>query len=337
MRETVTSRFLFFTLSILIPSLFFLTVFFLAPGWNISLQGLQDERIPVHRGASFRSILEQLEQRGVVRDKRPLLITAYLLPELRNIKPGRYSIPPGMSNYTLLRYLHDHPQDEERIMIPNGVRQEQIAGILARHLDTDSLSIMNMSKDPGLLTSQGIKARHFEGYSFPGTYNFPWASTPEEVLTFLARQFRAFYNDSLQTRASELGLTELEVLTLASIIEAETPLDDEKPMISSVYHNRLKRNMKLQADPTVQYALGERKDRLLYADLDADSPYNTYRYRGLPPGPICNPGRASVLAALYPADSRYLYFVATGSGGHYFAESHAEHLRNVRKYRNTLK
>ncbi|MBF0586089.1 endolytic transglycosylase MltG [Prosthecochloris sp. N3] len=335
MRETVTTRLLVFTASLLIPSLSFLAVFFLAPGWNISTDGLQDTRIAVHRGASFRTIVSTLQQQGIVRHERPLLITAALFPELRNIKPGRYTVPPGMANYTLLEYLRSRPQDEEQVMIPVGVRQERIASIIGRQLDTDSLSVMTRSQDRAFLDTLGITAESFEGYSFPGTYNFPWASTSGEVLQFLAGRFRSFFNDSLQARARELGMSELEILTLASIVEAETPLDREKPLIAGVYHNRLKRNMKLQADPTVQYALGDRRERLLYKDLETDSPYNTYRYRGLPPGPICNPGEASIRAALFPAETRHLYFVATGDGGHYFAETHSEHLRNVRKYRRS--
>ena len=126
------------------------------------------------------------------------------------------------------------------------------------------------------------------------------------------------------------------MLTLASIVEAETPLDLEKNMVASVYLNRLKKNMRLQADPTVQYALGGAARRLYYKDLAADSPYNTYRHSGLPPGPICNPGAASILAVLKPAESNFIYFVATGKGGHYFAESLAEHHANIKKYKSTL-
>ena len=320
MRETLTSRIFFFSASVLIPSLCFLAFFFLGPAWNVDPAGYSAEKIPVHRGASFHSIISSLQERGVVVHRRPLLITAAIFPKLRNIKPGRYSVPEGMSNYTLLEYLRSRPQDEEQVMIPNGIRQEKIAAIVSRQLDIDSTDFMRSATDIHLLKSMNINANNAEGYLFPGTYNFAWASTPEEVVGFLAGRLRALYADSLLSKAAEAGLNEHQLLTLASIVEAETPLDEEKPLIAAVYLNRLKKNMKLQADPTVQYAHGQNPKRLLYSDL--------------PPGPICNPGKPSILAVLNPAKTRHLYFVATGDGGHYFAESHAAHLQNVRKYRN---
>ena len=150
---------------------------------------------------------------------------------------------------------------------------------------------------------------------------------------FLVGRFRHFYTDKVQATTASAGLSETALLTLASIVEAETPVNREKPLVASVYLNRLKHNIRLQADPTVQYALGGAARRLFYKDLATDSPYNTYRHKGLPPGPICSPGSASILAVLNPADTKYLYFVATGKGGHNFAESIAEHTRNIRKYR----
>ncbi len=334
MRETLTSRFLFFSASVLFPSVCFLAFFFFGQGWNVTPDGLSAKKIPIHRGASFRSIIDTLQANGAVVRTRPLLITAALFPELRNIKPGRYCVPEAMSNYSLLEYLRSRPQDEEQVMIPNGIRQEKIAAIISRQLDIDSVAFMRSATDKQFLSSIGIDAESAEGYLFPGTYNFAWASTPEEVVGFLADRLQAVLPGALPPDAPAAGLSEHELLTLASIVEAETPLDEEKPLIAAVYLNRLKKNMKLQADPTVQYALGKAPKRLLYSDLEIDSPYNTYRYRGLPPGPICNPGKPSILAVTAPAATSHLYFVATGDGGHYFAETHAEHLRNVAKYRS---
>ncbi|MCW8795935.1 MAG: endolytic transglycosylase MltG [Chlorobium sp.] len=333
MRDTISSRIVILITSIAIPSLVFLAAFFFLPGWNVASEGFAHKKIIIHRGASFRSILTSLQDNRVLRRQRPLIITAAIFPDLRNIKPGRYSIPSGLSNHTLLTYLHNHPQDEERVMIPEGVRKERIAAIVSSHLDIDSLSFINSATDRALLDSLGIQAGSFEGYFFPGTYNFPWASTSEEVIRFLVGRFQAFYHDSLKTVSSLKGLDELALLTLASIVEAETPLDEEKPLIAGVYLNRLRKNMKIQADPTVQYALGGEPRRLLYKDLSIDSPYNTYKYKGLPPAPIGNPGAASIMAVLYPAETDYLYFVATGNGGHNFAKTAGEHAENVKKYR----
>lgn len=335
MRDTITNRFFFLISSIAIPSLIFLAAFLFLPGWNVAEEGVPQDKIVVRKGASLRSIITSIADKQGIRHERPLLISAGLFPELGQIKPGRYAIPPGLSNYGLLSYLHHHPQDEERILIPEGLRQERIAGIIASQLDIDSLSFTNSSGDKALLDELGIKADSFEGYYFPGTYNFPWASSSEEVIRFLVGRFRAFYTDSLQAIAAERGFDELELLTLASIVEAETPLDEEKPLIAGVYLNRLEKNMKLQADPTVQYALGGKPGRLLYKDLAVDSPYNTYKYKGLPPAPICSPGALSIMAVLEPAKTGYLYFVATGNGGHYFAKTAKEHAKNVRKYRDS--
>ena len=238
-----------------------------------------------------------------------------------------------MSNFGLLYYLHSHPQDEVRVTLPEGLDLSHIARILSRNLDIDSTGFMVAASDQKMLAKYGIAATNAEGYLFPGTYNFAWASTPREAAVFLIGRFNHFYTDSLKNVASRRGLNTVSLLTLASIVEAETPLDAEKPVVASVYLNRLKTKMRLQADPTVQYALGGTARRLYYKDLGADSPYNTYRHHGLPPGPICNPGAASILAVLNPAESRLLYFVATGKGGHYFAESLAEHTANIKKYR----
>lgn len=335
MRDSLTSRLLIFASSIFLPSLLFLAAYFHLPGWNTPGAIPPENRMVVHRGASLGSIISSLFHKGAIREERPLLITAGIFPELRNIKPGRYTVPPGLSNYALLAYLHNHPQDEERILIPEGLGQEKIAAIIGSRLDTDSLSFITSSTDRNLLLELGIAADSFEGYFFPGTYNFPWASTPEEVIRFLVGKLRAFLADSLEVTGGEKKFEERALLTLASIVEAETPLDEEKPLIAGVYLNRLKKNMKLQADPTVQYALGKKRGRLLYRDLTVDSPYNTYKYKGLPPGPICNPGASSIMAVLKPADTDYLYFVATGTGGHYFAKTAAGHAKNVKKYRAT--
>jgi UPF0755 protein len=303
------------------------------PGINTMSSKGAPTTIAVHRGEGFRQIVEELHKAGVIRFRWPLYAAGALIPPLHKIKPGRYAIPGNPSTFSLLWQLHSRPQDEVRIMIPNGVEQRKIAGIISANLDIDSTALMTASRDPRLLASLGIKGKSTEGYLFPGTYNFPWASTPKEVLTFLTSRFRALYSDSLKQQAKRAGLDETRLLTLASIVEAETPIDAEKPIIASIYLNRLKKNMCLQADPTVQYAIPGDSRPLYFKDLAIDSPYNTYRNAGLPPGPICNPGAASIRAVLNPANTGYLYFVATGRGGHSFATSFAEHERNVRRYR----
>ncbi len=308
-----------------------LLLFLFLPGINTSTK---TTRLVVHRGMGFRTILAEMHRNGTIQERWPTLVTASIVPKVHRIKPGRYVIPPRMSNLGLLYYLHSHPQDEVRVTLPEGLDLTRIANILARKLDMDSTAFMAAVSDKKLLAKHGINARNAEGYLFPGTYNFVWASTPEESAGFLIGRFKHFYADSLKNIAARQGLTTTALLTIASIVEAETPLNAEKPFVASVYLNRLQKGMRLQADPTVQYALGGTARRLYYKDLKADSPYNTYRHKGLPPGPICNPGKASILAVLYPAETQFLYFVATGKGGHYFAVSLAEHARNIAKYRS---
>ena len=308
-----------------------LACFLFLPGLNTasSTTGLI-----VHRNMGVRAIIDELYRNGTINRKWPALVTVSIIPKLHHIKPGRYTIAPGMSNFMLMYYLHAHRQDEVRITLPEGLDLNKVAHILSRNLDFDSTSFMKAASSPSLLVRRGIMAKNAEGYLLPGTYDFAWASSPEEAAGFLIGRFRHFYTDSLKSLAAKRGLSETGVLTLASIVESETWMDSEKNLVASVYLNRLKKKMRLQADPTVQYALGGEARRLYFKDLAADSPYNTYRHAGLPPGPICNPGAASILAVLNPAESNYLYFVATGKGGHYFAESYAEHNANIRKHKN---
>jgi UPF0755 protein len=313
-----------------------LMAFFFLPGINSGTAGGKRLTVTVKRGTGFRKIVDNLHDNGIIRERWQVLVTGALFPELHKIKPGRYHIPYGLSNFGLLHFLHSSPQDEVRIMIPNGIEQRKIARIIASSLDIDSASFMSASNRDALLKKLRIRSENTEGYLFPGTYNFAWASTSEEVIGFLVGQFRNFYSDSLRILAEGKGFEEHELLTIASIVEAETPLDSEKPVIASVYMNRLQKNMKLQADPTVKYALGHDVRRLYFKDLDVDSRYNTYKYKGLPPGPICNPGPASILAVLQPAETDYLYFVATGKGGHYFAATLRQHNENIRKYQSAL-
>ncbi len=318
-------------LKALLPiALAILLSFLLIPGLNTTSK---PTKLTVHRGTGFTAIVDEMVRNGTIRSSWPALLTGRVIPRIHNIKPGRYTIAGGMSNLQLLLFLHFHPQDEVRVTLPEGLDLQKVARILSRKLDIDSTAFMAAAQDSLMLRKYHIKARNAEGYLFPGTYDFAWASTPSEAASFLVGRFRRFYSDSLKTVAARRGLNEIQLLTLASIVEAETPVDAEKPVVASVYLNRLTKNMRLQADPTVQYALGGTARHLYYNDLGVDSPYNTYRHNGLPPGPICNPGAASILAVLKPATTGFIYFVATGTGGHNFAESLAAHGENIKKYR----
>jgi len=186
--------------------------------------------------------------------------------------------------------------------------------------------------DRKFLDSLDIDAPSLEGYLYPDTYRLPKGIEPEEIFTIMVQRMREKFDESLRRRAEELGMTENEVLTLASIIEKEAMYEREMPLISAVYHNRLKRGMKLQADPTVLYGVRDKDRRIRYIDLKRSTPYNTYVIEGLPPGPIASPSIESIRAALYPADVDFLFFVSKNDGTHYFSRTGQEHRRAVLRY-----
>ncbi|NTW48344.1 MAG: endolytic transglycosylase MltG [Chlorobiales bacterium] len=296
----------------------------------------QPKLIKVHRGTSYMDIVRELYKNEIIKEKFSFKVLGALMPEARKIKPGRYYVPSGLTSAELLRFLYTRHQDETRVRIPEGSSGKEVAMALDGCVDFDTTSFMQAFRDKALTKELGVEAANFEGYLLPDTYNFHWSSTAEDVIRVLVKEFRTFYNDSLQTAARKAGLTELEVLTLASIVEAETSLNSERPVVASVYLNRLHKGMALQADPTVIYALGGERRRLLFRDLKCDSPYNTYLYQGLPPGPIGNPSRESILAVLFPKKTNYIYFVATGNGGHNFSQTLEEHYANVQMYRTVM-
>lgn len=256
----------------------------------------------------------------------------------KKIKAARYKIPNGLSYLELLDLFIYGPADYLRsIRINDGQTIKWLSGKVRRDLRIDSAAFSQAAHNTDLISSLGIKHSSMEGYLFPGTYKIYERSSPEEVIRIFYRAFNDFWNDSLKARAEEIGFNIHQVITLASIVKGETNLVKEMPTIAGVYHNRLRIGMRLQADPTIQYLLPGGWRRLLYEDLTIDSPYNTYRYAGLPPGPINNPGKNPILAVLYPETHNYLYFVADGKGGHKFAKTYTEHLKYVREYREWMR
>jgi UPF0755 protein len=218
------------------------------------------------------------------------------------------------------------------VTIPEGFRARQIARTLRREIGIDSAKFMDLCTNAAEF---GLPARtaSLEGYLFPETYDFSWHENEHDIIETMVNQYRLFFEDSLKLRAKMMKLSVNDVMTMASIVEGEAVKDEERPVIAGLYYNRMKKKMRLEADPTVQYVIQDGPRRLTYNDLKTDSPYNTYRKAGLPPGPINNPGRASILAALYPAKHQFLFFVADGNGGHVFAKTYDEHMKNVIAYR----
>jgi UPF0755 protein len=300
-----------------------------------TFRGGEEKTLFVSRGRSFHSIVDSLESKGIIRNRKMFELVARLYGGTDRLQVGKYVFTSGISNLDIYRALRSGKGSQIiTATLPEGTSARTQARILAHHLGIDSSRYMRLVRDTSFIRSLGIEASSLEGYLLPDTYGFSWEPSEEDVLRRQIAEFHQFFNDTLKLRASELGWTVHRAVTFASIVEGEAVLAEERPIIAGVYHNRLKVGMKLEADPTIQYIVPDGPRRLLFSDLKFDSPYNTYLYPGLPPGPVNNPGRSSILASLYPVLHGYLYFVANGKGGHWFSRSYDEHVRNVRKYRH---
>lgn len=289
--------------------------------------------VPV--GSSFSAVADTLASRGLIGAPSWFDIYGRLRGADHRVRAGRYALSAGSSWGDILDALTQGRVMTEAVTIPEGFRLTQIAARLAPLTGKPADSVLARLRAPGADSLLGVPGPGLEGYLFPDTYRFtPGVRVGTAVRAMVAR-YHAFWTPERRARLDSLGMTERQIVTLASIVQAEARVVAEMPRIASVYQNRLHRGMLLQADPTVLYALGGPRDRLLYAAIDsvADSPYNTYRRPGLPPGPIGAPGAAALEATLHPSGEPYLYFVARPDGTHVFARTLAEHNRNVAEYR----
>ncbi len=283
--------------------------------------------VVVPQGAGARAVAHRLERSGVV--DHPRLFAGYLA--LRGaegrIKAGRYRFELPASWPEVAAVLEEGAVETREVVIPEGFSLREIAPRLARVTTVDADSLLALARDSATASELGVPGPTLEGYLFPETYRFAEGIPPRRALAAMVQRYRAFWGPDERARADSLGLDEREVVTLASIVEEEARVDGERPVIAAVYLNRLERGMRLEADPTVQYALDEPKERLLFRDIRsvADDPYNTYTRAGLPPGPIASPGAASLEAVLDPADVPYLFFVARPDGSHVFTRTLREH------------
>jgi UPF0755 protein len=282
-------------------------------------------RVTIPQGASFAAAADSLESAGVIGSPRLFRLYASVTRRDRDIKAGTYLLEPGQSWNELIDALTAGRGIEHSVTIPEGLALRDIVPLLARSTGAPVESLWVAARDSATRRRLRIPTRDLEGYLFPDTYRFMYGTGAREAVRELVRRFEDVWEPAWDARAAELGMTRHAVITLASIVEKEARLAEERPVIAAVYHNRLRQGMPLQADPTVQYAIGEHRTRVLYKDLRIDSPYNTYRNRGLPPGPIASPGRASIEAALYPASVPYRYFVAHPDGHHEFRVTFEEH------------
>ena len=291
------------------------------------------KKVLVAKGASAWEIASLLEEEGIVRQAYPFFLLALFTHRHHRLHAGEYLLKPSMVPRQILEILEKGRVHLYPVTVPEGTTLREVANLLEQKGLARGDRVLELSRDPDFLQSLGIKAKGLEGYLFPDTYFLPRNFGEDGILRMMAEAWTKVFTPERLWRAKETGLTRHQVLTLASLIEKEVKDDGERTLVSMVYHNRLRKGMRLQCDPTVIYALGEAfQGNLTREDLSFPSPYNTYLRPGLPPGPICNPGEASLQAALYPAQGNSLYFVSQNNGRHYFSVTLKEHRRAVRKY-----
>ncbi len=293
--------------------------------------------VEIKKGSSFKDIARELEERGLIRSKEVFWGLAWYEDVISSIKAGEYKLSPSMSPQEILDILVEGRIVQHLVTIPEGYNIFQIGDLLERAELVKKGEFLRTVTDKVLLTRLNIRADSAEGYLFPDSYFFPKDMTCGEIVEHIVLRFWKVWKDNnFEKRAKELKKGVHFIVTLASIVELEAAVPEEKPIIASVFWNRLKKGMPLQADPTVRYGIlvekRIRKRRLTWNDLRKSTPYNTYTLKGLPKGPICNPGLDSLKAVLFPKKTTYLYFVSMGNRRHYFSSTLREHNRAVRKY-----
>jgi UPF0755 protein len=293
------------------------------------------KEVQVTDGMPFKAISAMLRDEGIIRYRGYFEIIGRLQGISRRVRVGYYGLNTNMSLWDVLDVLRRGKIIEYEVVIPEGYNIYQIGWTLsATPLISDPQEFINLVKNKEYVHSLGIEADTLEGYLYPDTYYLPKGIKLEDIPRRMVQRYRSVFSDSWRDRASELGFTEHEILTLASIVEKEAKMPSERKLIAAVYRNRLKRGMRLQADPTAVYGTKAWITKVTSRDLRRPSPYNTYLHKGLPPGPIANPGEGAILATLYPDNVDYLFFVAQGDGSHYFSKDFDAHEKAINRYRS---
>ncbi|MBW1954870.1 MAG: endolytic transglycosylase MltG [Deltaproteobacteria bacterium] len=286
----------------------------------------------VSPGETFRGIAERLQRENIVESAFKLRLYARVKGLDVRIQAGEYALSAAQPPAALLEAMASGRVRLHRVTVPEGYTLFQIAALMDQAGLAEREAFIAAATDPETARRLGIDAPTLEGYLFPETYLFPKQASPETILSAMVAQFRKAFQPQWETDAAKAGFTLHQVVTLASMIEKETGAGFERPLIASVFHNRLKKNMRLESDPTVIYGIYRFDGNLTRQHLNEKTPYNTYRISGLPPGPIANPGADSLEAAVYPADTRFLYFVSKNDGTHVFSEDLPAHRSAVKKY-----
>ena len=320
----------------LIGCLFFIGGLCLVLGFRYYLtspteKGAQERTFFVRGGSTLNQVAGELEHKEIITRKRLFLLWARLMGYGRDIKAGEYRLGPGMPPLKILNILRKGAILTHQVTIPEGFTREQISELLEKKGLADKNSFLSLTGDPAIARQYRITGPSLEGYLYPDTYRFSKGLSAQAIIEVMVNRFWDV-TDPLGQRVKETGMTLNEVVILASIVEKETGLSVERPIIASVFLNRLQKGMRLESDPTVVYGLKDFDGNLTREDLSHPTPYNTYLIRGLPPGPIANPGQQAIKAVLYPAKTDYLYFVSKNDGSHCFSETLSEHNKAVETY-----
>jgi len=291
----------------------------------------------IKRGTTFRQVVDSLAQKGLVRDKWIILLLGRISGIDRKIKAGYYSLWGTMSPLEIVNAIRLGKIIEYEITVVPGDSLREVGQKFSLLSAVEGEEFQRLCTSREFLDSLDVDAPSLEGYLFPETYRFPKGLEVKEALSIMVNRLREKFDDDMTLRTMELGLTEREVLTMASIVEKEAITDKERPIIAGVYYNRLKKHMLLQADPTAIYGVKSSKETITKQDLLKKTPYNTYVIKGLPPGPIASPGLKSIIAALNPANVPYLYFVSNNDGTHNFSVTLSNHVEAVKIYRSRKK
>jgi UPF0755 protein len=301
--------------------------------WNTPAEEQGRETVvQIPGGASLVSASRLLADAGVIGSVRTFVFIGKLKGLADSIQAGELMFRTDMSPAEVMDVLTRGKAVSYHVTIPEGYNMYQIASLLAAKGLGEEQEFLRLARDPGFCKSLKVHADTLEGFLFPDTYSWPRGLSEEEMLGRMVNRYHEVFTPRMKEKTNELGMTELQIVTLASIIEKETGAPEERDLVSAVFHNRLKKGYRLQTDPSVIYGLEDFDGNLTKEHLRTDHPYNTYTRGGLPAGPIANPGEASLVAALFPARTAFLYFVARGDGTHVFSNTLVEHNEAVRLY-----
>lgn len=295
--------------------------------------------ITIPFGATFEQVLDSIRAKDILENEKAFVWVAKKKDYTDSIKPGRYVFDQGMNSNALVNMLKAGNQIPVIITFNNLRFMEDLAGKVSKYIATDSAQLIAYLKNTTVIAEYGFDEHSFHAMFIPNSYEMYWTTTPEQFVSRMSAEYKRFWNEKRQAEADSLGLTPVQVITLASIVQEETIKADEKPIVAGLYLNRIAKGIPLQADPTVKFAWGTFNiKRILNSHLAIDSPYNTYKYAGLPPGPINFPEISSIEAVLHPNQNKYIYMCAREdfSGYHNFARTLGEHNANAERYRRAL-